>query len=431
MRMKALLTDLYELTMGDAYLRSGADGWSAFEMSVRPNRYRNFLVAMGTLEAARELANLTFTDEEIDYLRSLGKFSEDFLEYLRDFRFDGDIYVVPDGRILFAREPVMVVETSRIKGQIVETMLLNRVAYQMNSASKAARIYHAARGRMLLEFGARRAADSEAAVRIARATYIVGWAGTSNLEAGRLYGIPVYGTMAHAFVQSYRTEFEAFLEFAKAYPESAIFLVDTYDTLAGIEVAIEVINHLKDRLKLKGIRIDSGDLVELSRYARRRLKEAGLEDVIIVLSGDLNEWKIREIVERGEADAFGVGSEVAIPPDKPVLGAIYKLVEDETGFKHKLSKGKVVIGGSKRVYRYYDGQGKLLKDVVAHRSERYDGEPLLVQVVKGGEYVYTEDSLEAARERFLRDFSSLPEEYYDLDNGVEPPLEFSPSLRLK
>ncbi len=429
--MRALLTDLYELTMANVYLRDGMDGWSTFEMSVRPNRYRNFMVAAGTLEAARELTELKFEKEDIDYLRSLGKFSEEFLNYLANFRFDGDVYVVPDGRIFFAREPVMVVETSRIKGQIIETMLLNRVAYQINSASKAARIYHAAKGRMLLEFGARRAADESASVRIARATYITGWAGTSNLEAGKLYGIPVYGTMAHAFVQSYRTEFEAFLEFAKVYPESAIFLVDTYDTYAGIEVAIEVIKYFGDRLKLRGIRIDSGDLVELSRYARRRFREAGLEDVLIVLSGDLNEWKIRDIVEKGEADAFGVGSEVAIPPDKPVLGAIYKLVEDETGFKHKFSKGKVVIGGSKRIYRYYDSRGKILRDVVAHRSEEYDGEPILVQVVKNGEYVYAEDSLEAARERFLRDFNSLPEEYYDLDNGIDPPVEYSPALHLR
>ena len=429
--MRPLLTDLYELTMADVYLRSGMDRWATFEMSVRPHRYRNFMVSVGTLEAAREITELRFSEEDVRYLRSLGKFSEDFLDYLREFRFDGDIYVIPDGRIFFAREPVMVVETTRIKGQILETMLLNRVAYQINSASKAARIYHAARGRMLLEFGARRAADSEAAVRIARATYVAGWAGTSNLEAGKLYGIPVYGTMAHAFVQTYRTEFEAFLEFARAYPESAIFLVDTYDTFAGIEVAIEVINHLKDRLKLKGIRIDSGDLVELSRYARRRLKEAGLEDVIIVLSGDLNEWKIRDIVERGEADAFGVGSEVAIPPDKPVLGAIYKLVEDEQGFKHKFSKGKVVIGGSKRIYRYYDSRGKLLRDVVAHRGESYEGEPVMVQVVRKGEYVFDEDSLERARERFLRDYGSLPEEYFNIDEGVEPPVEYSPALRLR
>ena len=429
--MRPLLTDLYELTMADVYLRSGMDRWATFEMSVRPHRYRNFMVSVGTLEAAREITELRFSEEDVRYLRSLGKFSEDFLNYLREFRFDGDIYVIPDGRIFFAREPVMVVETTRIKGQILETMLLNRVAYQINSASKAARIYHAARGRVLLEFGARRAADSEAAVRIARATYVAGWAGTSNLEAGKLYGIPVYGTMAHAFVQTYRTEFEAFLEFARAYPESAIFLVDTYETFAGIEVAIEVINHLKDRLKLKGIRIDSGDLVELSRYARRRLKEAGLEDVIIVLSGDLNEWKIRDIVERGEADAFGVGSEVAIPPDKPVLGAIYKLVEDEQGFKHKFSKGKVVIGGSKRIYRYYDSRGKLLRDVVAHRGESYEGEPVMVQVVRKGEYVFDEDSLEKARERFLRDYESLPEEYFNIDEGVEPPVEYSPALRLR
>ncbi len=427
--MRPLLTDLYELTMAEVYLRSGMDGWAVFEMNVRPHRYRNVLVSAGVLAAAKEITELRFDEEDISYLRSLGKFSEEFLEYLRGFRFDGDVYAIPDGRVFFPGEPVMVVETSRIKGQILETMLLNRVAYQVNSASKALRIYHAAKGRMLLEFGARRGADEMAAVNVSRATYIAGWAGTSNLEAGKLYGIPVYGTMAHAFVQTYRTEFEAFLEFAKAYPESAIFLVDTYDTFAGIETAVEVILHLRDKLKLKGIRIDSGDLVELSRYARRRLKEAGLEDVVIVLSGDLNEWRIRDIVDRGEADAFGVGSEVAIPSDKPVLGAIYKLVEDEAGFKHKFSKGKVVIGGAKRVYRFYDGRGKILRDVVAHRSESYGGEPLLVQVVKGGEYVFEEDDLKSARERFLRDFSSVPEEYLNLDEEVDVAVEFSPKLK--
>jgi len=398
-------------------------------MSVRPHRYRNFLVSSGVLEAAREINQLEFSEDDIKYLQSLGKFSDEFLDYLKSFRFIGDIYAIPDGRIFFPKEPVMVVETDRITGQILETMLLNRVAYQLNSASKAARIYIAAEGRTLLEFGARRAADHEAALRIARATYVAGWTGTSNLEAGKTYGIPVYGTMAHAFVQTYTSEFEAFLEFARTYPESAIFLVDTYDTLAGIETAIEVMNHLKDRLKLKGIRIDSGDLVELSRYARRRLREAGLEDVIIVLSGDLNEWRIREIVREGEADAFGVGSEVAIPSDKPVLGAIYKLVEDEDGFKHKFSKGKVVIGGSKRVFRYYDSQGLLLKDVVAHKSETYNGEPLLVKVVSEGRYVFADDTLEAARKRFLKDLERLPEEYKNLDEEVEVPVEYSRLLR--
>ncbi|NPB03534.1 MAG: nicotinate phosphoribosyltransferase [Thermotogae bacterium] len=427
--MKPLTTDLYELTMANVYLKTSARGWSAFEMSVRPHRYRNFLVSSGVLEAAREINQLEFSEDDIKYLQSLGKFSDEFLDYLKSFRFIGDIYAIPDGRIFFPKEPVMVVETDRITGQILETMLLNRVAYQLNSASKAARIYIAAEGRTLLEFGARRAADHEAALRIARATYVAGWTGTSNLEAGKTYGIPVYGTMAHAFVQTYTSEFEAFLEFARTYPESAIFLVDTYDTLAGIETAIEVMNHLKDRLKLKGIRIDSGDLVELSRYARRRLREAGLEDVIIVLSGDLNEWRIREIVREGEADAFGVGSEVAIPSDKPVLGAIYKLVEDEDGFKHKFSKGKVVIGGSKRVFRYYDSQGLLLKDVVAHKSETYNGEPLLVKVVSEGRYVFADDTLEAARKRFLKDLERLPEEYKNLDEEVEVPVEYSRLLR--
>ncbi len=427
--LESLLTDLYELTMGEVYLRDGYNDFAVFEMSIRHKKERNYYVSVGTIELARLITELRFKDEDLNYLRSLAKFSEDFLNYLKNFRFKGDIWGIPDGRIFFAGEPVFVVKTNRIDGQILETMILNRLAFQINSASKAARIYSVAGGKLLMEFGARRAAGKDAANLVSRATYIAGFNGTSNLLAGKLYGIPVYGTMAHAFVQTYSSEFEAFLSFAKAYPDNAILLVDTYDTISGIEAAVEVIKLLKGNLKLAGIRIDSGDLVEMSRYARRKFDENGLNDVKIVLSGDLDEWKIDYVVKNGVADAFGIGTEVALPSDRPCIGAIYKLVEDSGGFKHKFSKGKIVIGGSKQVYRFYNSEGKIRKDVITHESVKLDGEPLLVQLVKDGEFVYNYD-INESRDRFFKDFSSLPDEYKDINMSLNPPTEYSQELRI-
>lgn len=424
-----LLTDLYELTMGEVYLREGLNDYAVFEMNIRHKKERNYYVSVGVLELAKEITQLRFSEEDIEYLRSLNRFSEDFLNYLKNFKFRGDIWGIPDGRIFFANEPVVVIKASRIDGQILETLVLSTLAYQINSASKAARVYSVAKGKLLMEFGARRAAGIDAAVKASKAAYIAGFDGTSNLLAGKIYGIPVFGTMAHSFVQTFPSEFEAFLTFAKVYPDNAIFLVDTYDTVSGIEVAIEVMKLLMGSLKMVGIRIDSGDIVELSNYAKKRFEEEGLNLVKIVLSGDLEEWKIAEVVREGYADAFGVGTEIALPSDRPSLGAIYKLVEDKEGFKHKFSKGKVVIGGSKQVYRLYRGDGKIEKDIIAHESVYYDGEPLLVPIVKEGELLLEHDVKEA-RERFLRDFSTLPDEYKDINITFNPPIEYSQELKI-
>jgi len=428
-RSHPLLTDLYELTMGEVYLREGLNNYAVFEMNIRHKKERNYYVSVGVLELAKEITQLRFSEEDIEYLRSLNRFSEDFLNYLKNFKFRGDIWGIPDGRIFFANEPVFVIKANRIDGQILETLVLNTLAYQINSASKAARVYSVAKGKLLMEFGARRASGIDAAVKVSKAAYIAGFDGTSNLLAGKIYGIPVFGTMAHSFVQTFPSEFEAFLTFAKVYPDNAIFLVDTYDTVSGIEVAIEVMKLLMGSLKMVGIRIDSGDIVELSNYAKKRFEEEGLNSVKIVLSGDLDEWKIAEVVREGYADAFGVGTEIVLPSDRPSLGAIYKLVEDKEGFKHKFSRGKVVIGGSKQVYRLYRGDGKIEKDIIAHESVHYNGEPLLVPIVKEGELVLEHDVKEA-RERFLRDFSTLPDEYKDINIIFNPPIEYSQELKI-
>jgi len=268
-RSHPLLTDLYELTMGEVYLREGLNDYAVFEMNIRHKKERNYYVSVGVLELAKEITQLRFSEEDIEYLRSLNRFSEDFLNYLKNFKFRGDIWGIPDGRIFFANEPVVVIKANRIDGQILETLVLNTLAYQINSASKAARVYSVAKGKLLMEFGARRASGIDAAVKASKAAYIAGFDGTSNLLAGKIYGIPVFGTMAHSFVQTFPSEFEAFLTFAKVYPDNAIFLVDTYDTVSGIEVAIEVMKLLMGSLKMVGIRIDSGDMLS-SQITRRR-----------------------------------------------------------------------------------------------------------------------------------------------------------------
>ena len=433
----ALLTDLYELTMADSYYRRGKNQETTFDLFVRHlPPHRSYLVAAGLEQVLYYLAHLRFTPQAIEYLASLDLFSPEFLDYLRDFRFTGTVWAIPEGEFFFPKEPVLRVTAPRIEAQIIETFLLNTINFQSMIASKASRVVQAARGRAVVDFSPRRDHGADAALKVARATYIGGCIGTSCTLAGQIFGIPVYGTMAHSYVMSFKTELEAFRAFAQDFPNNALLLIDTYDTLQGARHAIVVAREMEARgYRLRGVRLDSGDLVALSREVRKILDEAGLGYVKILLSGDLNEYKIRDLLDKGAVvDFFGVGTEMGTSRDAPSLGGVYKLVEDDMGPKIKLSSGKVTLPAKKQVHRVVDGQGRWLEDVIALEGEdltlKGEAYPLLVKVMEGGEVVYDLPSLEEIRARCLEAVDRLPRELKTLEAFPEEelPVKLSPGL---
>src|SRR3990170_3307369 len=383
-----LLVDLYELVMADSYLREGMNQNATFDLFVRslPPR-RSFLVSAGLEAALYYLEQLRVDDEQIAYLRGLRLFSDDFLAYLRHFRFSGEVWAIPEGEVFFPPEPVLEIIAPRIEAQLVETFLLNAVNYQVMVASKAARVVLAARRRSVVDFSPRRDHAADAALKAARAAYIAGCAGTSNVLAGMEYGLPVYGTMAHSYVMSFPDELSAFRAFARDFPHNAFLLIDTYDTVAGAHHAITVARELAERgQRLRGVRIDSGDHAALSKAVRALLDAAGLSDVQILLSGELDEFKIERLLADGAAaDAFGVGTEMGTSGDAPSVGGVYKLVEDSQGPKVKLSTGKATLPAQKQVWRTIEPTGALA-DVLALVEEPAPAGagPLLVKVMEGG-----------------------------------------------
>jgi nicotinate phosphoribosyltransferase len=428
----ALLTDLYELAMADSYHRQGMNDRATFALFVRslpPGRA--FLVSAGLDTALAYLEGLRFGDDAIRYLRSLHLFSDGFLDSLRDFRFTGDVRAIPEGEIFFPPEPLLEVSGPRIEAQIVETFLLNTLNFQVMVASKAARAVLAARGRGVVDFSPRRDHGADAALKAARAAFIAGCTGTSNVLAGMVYGLPVVGTMAHSYVMSFSDELEAFRAFARDFPTNAVLLIDTYDTLAGVANAITVAREMRERgARLRGVRIDSGDLAAQSRAVRAALDAAGFRDTQILLSGDLNEYRIAELLDQGAAaDAFGVGTELGTSPDAPNVGGVYKLVEDEKGYRVKLSTGKATLPGRKQVWRRADAEGQPCGDLLALIDEPPPAghTALLVEAMRAGRRVRAE-SLAEIRQRCTAQLAALPEELRALDDSAAYPVTLSPAL---
>ncbi|MER3455861.1 MAG: nicotinate phosphoribosyltransferase [candidate division GAL15 bacterium] len=418
-----LLVDLYELTMAQCYLREGKNERATFDLFVRAlPPHRAFLLHAGLDTVLDYLEGLRFGPEALDYLRSLDLFDEEFLDYLRRFRFTGDVRALPEGEVFFPSEPVLQVSAPRIEAQIVETFLLNQVNFQVMVASKAARVVLAARGRPVVDFSPRRDHGTDAALKAARSSYLAGCAGTSNVLAGMAYGIPVYGTMAHSYVMSFESELEAFRAYARHFPDQCVLLIDTYDTLEGARLAARVAEELRQAgHRLRAVRIDSGDLLELSRQVRRILDEAGHPEVQILASGDLNEYRIAELVDAGAPiDVFGVGTEMGTSYDAPALGGVYKLVEDQSGYRIKRSTGKVTLPGRKQVWRVCR-DGVMQEDVITLAEEPGPpgAEPLLVEVMTGGVRSVRE-SLAQARARAQRRLATLPDALQDLRDGAYP-----------
>jgi nicotinate phosphoribosyltransferase len=425
--VSALLTDLYELTMAAGYFQAGKTAQKAtFELSIRrlPN-HRNFIIAAGLAQCVKYLLDVRFTSGEIGYLRGLPQFagvSAEFFDYLRDFRFTGDLFAVPEGTPLFSGEPMLTVRAPLIEAQIPETYLLSAITFQSLVASKAWRMVEASGGRDIVDFGARRAHTPEAGVEGARAAYIGGCTGTSNALAGLRYGIPVFGTAAHSWVLSFPSEMESFRQLQKLLGPHTVQLIDTYDTLEGARRTAEL------GLPLWGVRLDSGHVVSLARQVRGILDQAGLRDAKIMVSGDLDEYKIRDIVSAGgPVDAFGVGTELATSGDAPSMGTVYKLVEVEIcgikRFTAKFSESKESLPGAKQLFRLPG------RDVLGRSGECCSGsEALLRPVILNGCLVEPLPDLQTAQARAREYVAKLPPELRRLDQAAPYPVEHSKDL---
>ncbi|MEM4701599.1 MAG: nicotinate phosphoribosyltransferase, partial [Candidatus Bathyarchaeia archaeon] len=429
----SMLTDLYELTMCASYFEHRKFEPATFDLFIRrlpPNR--SYFLFAGLEQVLLFLEKMRFTEQHIEYLKSLG-FKDDFLDYLRRFRFSGDVWAIPEGTVVFPNEPLIRVTAPIIEAQLIETFLLNTINLQTTIATKASRVVYAAQGRPVIEFGLRREHGTDAGMKVARASYIAGCSGTSNVLAGMVYGIPVFGTMAHSFVMFFSNELESFRAFAKTFPDKSTLLIDTFDNIGGALNAIKVAKELENQgFKLRGVRIDSGDLVAISREVRRLLDENGLSYVQIFASGDLDEYRIEELLNKGaKIDAFGVGTKMGTSADRPYVDIIYKLCEkaDEKGMFApimKLSERKATLPGRKQVFRFADDKGYFVKDVIALEGEEVGGEPLLVKVMEGGRIVYDLPSLEEIRKRALDNLARLPDKYKRLRGAAKYPVRLSP-----
>jgi nicotinate phosphoribosyltransferase len=426
MAPSALLTDLYELNMAASYLRRGMDHQATFSLFVRtipPGR--GFLVAAGLDPCLRFLETFRFEEDELAFLQDELGFDDATVEAFRRLGFEGDVWAVPEGRIVFADEPLLEITAPIAIAQLVETFLLNQVTFHTTIASKAARCRIVARDRQLVDFAFRRTQGVDAAIAVARATAIVGFVATSNVEAARRYGLRATGTMAHSYIESFPSEADAFRAFAEDFPERTTFLVDTYDTANGVRTAIEVIRELGLTENL-AVRLDSGDLDALSREARRTLDDAGLAQVQIFASGGLDEHDLHRLVEAGAPiDAFGIGTRLGVSADAPFLDSVYKLVEYDGRPVLKLSAKKATEPGRKQVFRGPEG------DVIGLRDEPPpDGaEPLLIPVMLGGERVGPPRTLETARHLFESDLVRVPEPAKRTDAPEPPRARISEALR--
>lgn len=412
----ALFTDLYELTMLAAYYAEGMTGTAVFELFFRelPDR-RNYIVASGLDDVLDYLEHLRFGEDDLQWLAGLDGFDREFLDFLASFRFTGDVYAVPEGTVVFPNEPMLQVVASLPEAQLIETYVLNQIHIQTLAASKAARIARIAGERPVADFGSRRAHGTDAALKVARAGYLAGIAGTSNVLASRVYGIPCLGTMAHSYIQAHDDEAAAFDAFARSFPETTL-LVDTYDTLRGVERVVELARRRGESFRVRAIRLDSGDLRDLIPRARALLDNAGLREVKIVASGGLDEYQMHELIEAGvPVDGFGIGTELVVPGDAPHVDLSYKLVEYESSPRMKLSAAKASLPGRKQVFRQTDS-GHCVGDTLALHGERQKGEPLLTRMMSAGARTSAGRwTLDDARRRCAHNLDALPPRLHTLD----------------
>jgi len=431
-----LFTDLYELTMCASYFDNKKLELATFDLFIRrlPSERSYFLFA-GLEQVLLFLEKICFTEEHLAYLERQG-FEEHFLKYLKNFKFTGDVYALPEGTIAFPCEPLIRVTAPIIEAQLIETFLLNTVNLQTMIATKASRVVQAAKGKTVVEFGLRREHGVDAGMKAARCSYLAGCHGTSNVLAGMTYGIPLFGTMAHSFIMAFENEIDAFRAFTKTFPTKSTLLIDTYNETEGAEKAVVIAKELEAKgYKLGGVRLDSGDLAATSKKIRGLLDEKRLHYVKIFASGDLDEYKITELLSKNaKIDAFGVGTKMGTSADQPYLDVIYKLSEtsNQQGVFSpvmKLSEGKITLPGRKQIYRYKDSEGYYMKDMITLADEERGGEPLLVKFMEKGKLIKKLPELKDIRDIAAENLSKLPKQYKKLANAPSYPVELSPKLK--
>ncbi len=421
-----LLTDLYQLTMLQAYFDQRMEETAVFEFFVRklpPNR--GFLMAAGLEQALDYLENVRFTAPELDWLARSGRFSRDFVDYLAQLRFTGDVHAMPEGTVFFPLEPILRVTAPMPQAQLVETRLINLLHFQTIIASKAARAVLIAPGKGLIDFGLRRAHGAEAGVLAARAAYLAGFSGSATVLAGFLYGVPVYGTMAHSFIQAHDDETAAFEHFAHAQPDNVVLLIDTYDTEAAAKKVVALAPRLREQgIAVKGVRLDSGDLADLAVKVRRILDAGGLQDARILASGNLDEEAVRALIACGAPiDDFAIGTRLDTSADAPYLDCAYKLQEYAGHARRKRSAGKATWPGRKQVYRRLGSDGRMAGDILTLEDDPHEGEPLLHPVMRAGRRLQPSPSLSELRRYAASQLACLPEHLRQL--CVDPPYPVS------
>jgi nicotinate phosphoribosyltransferase len=430
-RNLTLLTDLYQLTMAQSYFRERQLGDATFSLFIRSYpRDRGYFVSAGLCDVLDYLENFAFDLAAIEYLARQKQFSDEFLNYLAELRFTGDVWAIPEGKIFFKDEPVLEVTAPVIQAQIIETFIINQLHLQTLIATKAARCVYAAQGRPVADFALRRTHGIDAGMKVARASYLTGFAGTSNVMAGQDYGIPMVGTMAHSFVSSFEREIDAFRAYVASFPQNAILLIDTYDTIAGARHAVQVAKEMTARgQKLLGVRIDSGDLAELARQVRKIFDEANLTELKIIGSGGLDEYDLAEFSAANVPfDSYGVGTKMGTSADVPWTDMSYKLVEYQNRPVLKLSTGKVSLPGRKQLFRLRDSTGVFTRDVIGLRDEQLGSERLLKEVMRGGKKRAPSPSLAESRDLFTAEFAALPAAVKSIRKPHLYTVEFSPLL---
>jgi nicotinate phosphoribosyltransferase len=437
-RSSALLTDLYQINMMQAYLDRGATDTAVFELFARnlPPR-RGFLVAAGLEQALQFLETLQISAAEMEWLKSTGRFRPNLIDYLSSLRFTGDVHAMAEGSVFFANEPILRVTAPLPQAQFVESRLINIVHYQTLIAAKAARMMLAAPNKVLVDFGFRRAHGAEAGLMAARASYLTGFAGTATVLAGQEFGIPIYGTMAHSFIESFDDEREAFAAFAQSRPDNLVLLIDTYDVEAAARKVVALAPKLAQAgITIRSVRLDSGDLIALSRSVRAILDAGGLQAVTIFASGGLDEDDLAVFAkENAPIDGLGIGTAMTTSSDVPALDVVYKLQEYAGVARRKRSANKATWPGRKQVWRRYGADGRMAGDILSLEApsqgsaRKEDGEPLVRLVMRNGKRVAPAPSLEDIRRHSKREFERLPSPLQRLDRGAAYPVEVAQVLR--
>jgi len=426
-----LLADLYQFTMLQSYLEGGMEETAVFELFVRklpPGR--SFMVAAGLEQVIEFLENLKFSPEELDWLAT--RFPPHVITYLEQFRFDGDVHAMPEGTIFFPNEPILRITAKMPQAQLVESRIINLMHFETLIASKAARSVLVAPDKLLVDFGMRRAHGAEAGLLAARASYLAGFSGTATVLAGTLFDIPLFGTMAHSFIQAHQDESDAFEHFARSHPNNMVLLIDTYDTEAAAHKVVTLAKKLKaDKINIQGIRLDSGDLAEHAKNVRQILDEGGLHQTTIFASGNLDEYKLHTLLSaHAPIDGFGIGTALDISIDAPSLDCAYKLQEYAGKPRRKHSEGKATWPGRKQVYRQYADDGYMAGDTVAlEDDDPQQGESLIQPFMRSGKRLHPSPSLPAMRNQALANYQRLPAKMTTIDPAPSYPVTISNTLR--